>query len=78
MMLVIGIQNGFEGGVAKKTIKSGGNGVAKKTIQSQGNGVCWVKADDSGRLCINYEGRQIWEHCLLFLWRWEEIGMLHE
>ena len=78
MMLVIGIQNGFEGCVAKKSIKSGRNDVAKKTIQSQGNGVCWVKADDSGRLCINYEGRQIWEHCLLFLWRWEEIGMLHE
>ena len=33
-MLVIGIQNGFEGGVVKKNIESGGNGV------------CWVKADD--------------------------------
>ena len=39
MMLVIGIQNGFEGGVAKKTSKSGGNGVTKKTIKSGGNGV---------------------------------------
>ena len=77
-MLVIGIQNGFEGGVAKKTIKSGGNGVAKKTIKSGGNGVCWVKADDSGRFCINYEGRQIGEHCLPFLWRWEEVGIQHE
>ena len=38
-MLVIGIQNGFEGGVVKKIIESGGNGV------------CWVKADDSGRFC---------------------------
>ena len=47
----------FEGGVAKKTSKSGGNGVAKKTSKSGGNGVCWVKADDSGRFCINYEGR---------------------
>ena len=56
-MLVIGIQNGFVGCVAKKTIKCGGNGVAKKTIKSGGNGVCWVKADDSGRFCINYEGR---------------------
>ena len=56
-MLVIGIQNGFEGGVAKKTSKSGGNGVLKKTIKSRGNGVCWVKADDCGRFCINYEGR---------------------
>ena len=45
MMLVIGIQNGFEGCVAKKTIKSGRNGV------------CWVKADVCGRFCINYEGR---------------------
>ena len=54
-MLVIGIQNGFDGVVAKKTIKSGGNGF------------CWVKADDSGRFCINYEGRQIGEHCLPFL-----------
>ena len=34
MMLVIGIQNGFEGGVVKKIIESGGNGV------------CWVKAYD--------------------------------
>ena len=33
-MLVIGIQDGFEGGVVKKIIESGGNGV------------CWVKADD--------------------------------
>ena len=39
MMLVIGIQNGFEGCVVKKIIKSGGNGVAKKTIKSGGNGV---------------------------------------
>ena len=57
MMLVIGIQNGFEGCVAKKTIKSGRNGVAKKTIKSGRNGVCWVKADVCGRFCINYEGR---------------------
>ena len=40
-------------GVAKKTSKSGGNGVAKKTIESRGNGVCWVKADDCGRFCFN-------------------------
>ena len=32
MLLVMGIQNGFEGCVAKKTIKSGRNDVAKKTI----------------------------------------------
>ena len=32
MMLVIGIQNGFEGCVVEKIIKNGGNGVAKKTI----------------------------------------------
>ena len=65
-MLVIGIQNGFEGCVVKKIIKNGGNGV------------CWVKVDDSGRFCINYEGRQIGEHCLPFLWGWEEVGMQHE
>ena len=65
-MLVIGIQNGFEGGVVKKILESGGNGV------------CWVKVDDSGRFCINYEGRQIGEHCLPFLWGWEEVGMQHE
>ena len=60
----------FEGVVAEKTSKSGGNGVAKKTIDSRGNGVCWVKVDDCGRFCFNQEGRHIWEHCLLFLWRW--------
>ena len=38
-MLVIGIQNGFEGCVVKKIIKNGGNGVAKKTNKSGGNGV---------------------------------------
>ena len=43
----------FEGVVAKKTSKSGGNGVAKKTIESRGNGVCWVRADDCGRFCFN-------------------------
>ena len=43
----------FEGVVAEKTSKSGGNGVAKKTIDSRGNGVCWVKVDDCGRLCFN-------------------------
>ena len=34
MLLVIGIQNGFEGGVVKRIIESGGNGVR------------WVKGDD--------------------------------
>ena len=53
-------------------------GVVKRIIESGGNGVCWVKADDSGTFCINYEGRQIGEHCLPFLWDWEEVGMQHE
>ena len=54
MLLVMGIQKWvFEGVVAKKTSKSGGNGVAKKTIESRGNGVCWVRADDCGRFCFN-------------------------
>ena len=65
MLLVMGIQNGFEGcvakktiksgrnDVAKKTIKSGTNDVAKKTIKSGRNGVCWVKVDNCGRFCFN-------------------------
>ena len=67
-MLVIGIQNGFEGGVVKKIIESGGNGV------------CWVKADDVLADFVNlyYEGRQFGEHCFPFLWGWEEVGMQHE
>ena len=55
-------------------------GVVKRIIESGGNGVCWVKADDvlSDFVNLYYEGRQFGEHCLPFLWGWEEVGMQHE